>query len=210
MKLNQLNRISNLTPGKTTNESPAFQGPSPVPNENNQEMENHLLQQVRDLEEINVHLIEVIDKQAKELAGTSAKNAKFISIIAHDLRSPFSIIISILDALKGSLSDYNQSEIEKFIDIASNSANRTLKLMDNLLAWTILQNKEKVFAPVKLNLKELLTEEIETIHMLAKQKQITLNHLIPSNLYVSADLQMVKTILRNLIGNAIKYTNTGG
>jgi signal transduction histidine kinase len=95
-------------------------------------------------------------------------------------------------------------------NMAYNSANNTLILLDNLLVWAVSQNKEKNFNPVKINLYELLGEEIESLNTSAKQKQIALNHSIEPNLNVTADLQMVKTILRNLISNAIKFTNING
>ena len=75
-------------------------------------------------------------------------------------------------------------------------ANNTLNLLDDLLEWTISQNREKSFNPVKINLHKLLRDEIECINTSARQKQITLHHSIAPNLNVSADLQMVKTIFQ--------------
>ena len=169
-----------------------------------------LMLRLKELEELNAHLEILVDKRTKELISVAATNAKFISIIAHDLRSPFASIIGVLEILKVSLNQQNMNDIENYIDIAYNSANRTLILLDNLLAWTISQNKEKNFNPVKINLYELLREEIENITTSARQKQITLNYSIAHDLNITADLQMAKTIIRNLISNAIKYTNTGG
>jgi signal transduction histidine kinase len=137
-------------------------------------------------------------------------NAKFLSIVAHDLRSPFSSIIGILELLKLSLRKFNKNEVEEYINIVYNSANNTLSLLDNLLIWAVSQNKEKNFNPVKVNLYELLREEIESLRTVARQKQIAMSHSIEPGLNVTADLQMVKTILRNLINNAIKYTNING
>jgi signal transduction histidine kinase len=162
------------------------------------------------MKELNAYLEKLVEQQTMELTEVVATNTKFISIIAHDLRSPFNSILGALELLKEKLDQYNINDIEKYINLASNSANRTLNLLEGLLAWTISQNKEKSFNPVKINLHELLLYEIESINPLATQKQITLNHSIAPYLNVSADLQMVKTILRNLISNAIKYTNTGG
>jgi signal transduction histidine kinase len=158
------------------------------------ELENHFKLQMQEMEEQNAHLEKLVELRTKELTKVAETNAKYISIIAHDLRSPFCSIILALEFLKE----------------ATHSANKTLDLLDDLLTWAISQNKEKSFNPVKINLSELMTDEIESIHTSAKQKQITLNHSIPPDLNVAADLQMVKTILRNLISNAIKFTNSGG
>jgi two-component system, sensor histidine kinase and response regulator len=165
---------------------------------------------LKNLEKHNTHLKNLLDQKTRELSEVVETNSKFISILAHDLRSPFSSILGVLEILKESLVEYDVNEIEKYIDIVSDSASRTLHLLDNLLVWTISQNKEKTFHPVKINLYELIAEEIESSITTARQKQITLDNSIEPGLNVRADLQMVRTILRNLIGNAIKYTNAGG
>jgi signal transduction histidine kinase len=165
---------------------------------------------IRELQEKNALLEDKIEQQSKKMTEISVTNSKFISIIAHDLRSPFTSIIGVLDLLKESLNDFSLYDIVKYVNIASNSADKTLTLLDNLLAWTIIQNKEKNFSPVKIDLLELIEDEIDCLSISAKQKLINLEHAIAPGLNVCADLQMVKTIFRNLIGNAIKYTNPGG
>jgi signal transduction histidine kinase len=172
--------------------------------------EKQLLLRLREMEEINASLELLVEQRTNKLVEIVSTNGKFLSIIAHDLRSPFSSIIGILELLKMSLKEFNKNEIEEYVDIVYKSANNTLVLLDNLLIWAVSQNKEKNFKPVKINLYELLIEEIENLKTLASQKQIALNHLIKPDMNVTADLQMVKTILRNLISNAIKYTNVNG
>lgn len=172
--------------------------------------EKQLLARLRELEDINTGLELVVEQRTGKLIEIVSTNGKFLSIIAHDLRSPFSSIIGILDLLKMSLKEFNKAEVEEYVDIVYNSANNTLILLDNLLVWAVSQNKEKNFKPVKINLYDLLREEIENLRNLAEQKQITIMHSVGSDLNVTADLQMVKTVLRNLISNAIKYTGTNG
>jgi signal transduction histidine kinase len=115
-----------------------------------------------------------------------------------------------LDILGDNIDDYTKEEIEKLIHIASNSAINTYNLLENLMAWSVSQNKEKNFNPVKIDLHELIIKEMESYQILALQKQITINHSIAPNLHVTADIQMVKTIFRNLMSNAIKYSNANG
>jgi signal transduction histidine kinase len=172
--------------------------------------EKKLLLRLREMEELNTGLELLVEQRTSKLVEIVSTNAKFLSIIAHDLRSPFSSILGILELLKMSLKELDKNEIEKYIEIIYNSANNTLTLLDNLLVWALSQNKEKNFKPIKINLYELLREEIESLKTLASQKQITLSHLVKPDVNVTADLQMVKTILRNLISNAIKYTNVNG
>jgi signal transduction histidine kinase len=160
--------------------------------------------------ELNASLEILVEQRTSKLLEIISTNGKFLSVIAHDLRSPFSSIIGILELLKLSLKEFNKDEIEEYINIAYNSANNTLILLDSLLSWAVSQNVEKTFNPVKINLYELLQAEIENLKTLAKQKQIIISHAIEPGLNVTADLQMVKTILRNLINNAIKYTNMCG
>jgi len=172
--------------------------------------EKQFMFRLQEMEEINAHLEELVVQRTKKLAEVVTANTKFISIISHDLRSPFSSILYALDIIKQSLNDNDINEIEKYIDMASHYTNSTLNLLDDLLEWTISQNEGNRFNPVKINLYQLVTDEIECIRASASQKEMTLNHSITPDLNVTADIQMLKTILRNLIGNAIKYTNTGG
>jgi signal transduction histidine kinase len=172
--------------------------------------EKQLLSRVNEMEEVNVQLEKLVEERTEKLAEVIATNAKFLSLLAHDLRSPFQSIIGALDLLQESYNDNDQVEIETYITMANNSVNTTLRLLENLLSWTSMQNKEKNFNPVKIDLYEVILSEIENFNTSATQKLITLNHSIAPNLYATADLEMVKTILRNLINNAIKYSYLGG
>jgi signal transduction histidine kinase len=172
--------------------------------------EKQLMSRLKEMEQLNASLELLVEQRTNKLVEIVSTNGKFLSIIAHDLRSPFSSIIGTLELLKMSLKEFKQDEIEEYINIVYNSANNTLTLLDNLLVWAVSQNKEKNFNPIKINLFDLLKEELENLRTLASQKQIRLTHSVESDLYITADLQMVKTILRNLISNAIKYTNING
>ena len=125
--------------------------------------EKQLLLRLREMEEINVSLELLVEQRTNKLVEIVSTNGKFLSIIAHDLRSPFSSIIGILELLKMSLKEFNKNEIEEYVDIVYNSANNTLVLLDNLLVWAVSQNKEKNFKPVKINLYELLRVELRII-----------------------------------------------
>jgi signal transduction histidine kinase len=172
--------------------------------------EKEILTRLHEMEQLNSSLEILLEQRTSKLTEIVSTNAKFLTIIAHDLRSPFSSIIGILELLKLSLKEFNKQEIEEYVDIVYNSANNTLVLLDNLLVWAVSQNKEKNFKPVKINMFELLTEEIENLKTLADQKQISIVQFTGPGLNAIADLQMVRTILRNLICNAIKYTDING
>jgi signal transduction histidine kinase len=166
---------------------------------------------IREAEKFNTRVDNLVRQRTKVLMESVETNAKFISILMHDLRSPFISTINVMEILMESMHNGDDIvEIEQYVNIAADSAKKTLRLIDNLLAWAVSQRKEKSFTPVKINLNELLTEEIGNVNITTKLKQITLNHSIPHGLNVTGDIQLVKTILRNLISNAIKFTDKGG
>src|SRR5512133_1022470 len=105
--------------------------------------EKQLLSRLKEMEDLNASLELLVEQRTVKLIEIVSTNGKFLSIIAHDLRSPFSSIIGILELLKMSLKEFNKAEVEEYVDIIYNSANNTLTLLDNLLIWAVSQNKEK-------------------------------------------------------------------
>ncbi len=171
---------------------------------------NSLMLRLQEMERLNASLKKLLDQQTKELAEAVAVNAKSISIIAHDLRSPICTVLTAMEFIKDSLVHQNTDEIEHCIKIATGSAHIAIDLLDNLAEWAILQKKGQKFNPVKINLKQFIRREIEDLSNYANQKKISLNFFISPDLDVCIDLQMARTIIRNLINNAIKFTDTGG
>ena len=171
---------------------------------------NPLMLRLQKIEAINSNLLETLDQRTKELAEVVDANAKSICVIAHDLRSPFCTALAALELLKANLVHHNTDSIEHFVKIASGSLHSAINLLDNLAEWAMLQNNGQKFSPVKTNLQELIRSEIENLSTYAKQKGISLNFSITPDLNVIIDLQMARTILRNLISNAIKFTDDGG
>jgi signal transduction histidine kinase len=215
MNYKQLNSPSKLRPVENAvngkKRSSGFSGPVGIEVDTNKASENYYMLQLKELKERNVHSEELVKQLGEKLIEVVTTNSKFISVIAHDLRSPFHSILGALELVRIKLEDHHyEDDLENYINMAANSAIRTLKLLDELLDWTLSQNAEKSFNPVKINLYELVMTEIVSIGFAAEQKNISLNHSITNNLSVAADIQMIKTVLRNLIGNAIKYTNIGG
>ena len=139
------------------------------------------------------------------LDNTRDNNAKFIALIAHDLRSPFHAITGALGLLKE-----NKEADKHYIQYVYESAKNTLNLINSLQNWAIAQNNGEYFNPVKINLSDLFKELIENIESSAKQKQIKFYDYVDSDLNIEADSQMVRAILRNLIDNAMKFTDCGG
>src|SRR5450759_5674687 len=99
--------------------------------------EKNLRIRLRELEETNISLKLLVEQRTSKLIDIVSTKGKFLSIVAHDLRSPFSSIIGILELLKLSLKEFNKEEIEDYVNIVYNSANNTLTLLDNLLVWAV-------------------------------------------------------------------------
>lgn len=160
-----------------------------------------------EMDRLDNNITRIVEKRTRELNELIIRKNKFLSILAHDLRSPFSSIIASLDLMKMNLELFNKNDFENYVNIAQNSSNNALKLLDNLLGWAAMQNADNGFKPAKINLQKLFLDEIEHLYDSARQKQLTINHSIADNIEVIADRQMLKTILRNLISNAIKFSN---
>ena len=124
-----------------------------------------------EVEKFNNRVDNLVRQRTKVLMESVETNAKFISIIMHDLRSPFISIINVMDILLESMhNDEDIVEIEKYVNEATDSAKKTLRLIDNLLAWAVSQRKEKSFTPVKINLHELLSEVMDNVNISAMTK----------------------------------------
>ncbi len=145
-----------------------------------------------------------------DLNKTNANKDRFFSIIAHDLRSPFGSMLGISEFLVKHFDDISHEELKEFNFSLNNSLNRIFKLLENLLQWANLQSGRLIFKPGIFDLKDLTAQVIEILHPAAEEKFIKLKNEINTELPVYADKNMISTVLRNLISNAIKYTNSGG
>jgi signal transduction histidine kinase len=151
-----------------------------------------------------------IKKDQLQLEELNLTKNKLFSIISHDLRSPFNSIIGLTDLLKYSTENKDLEESESLATMINTTAKSTLVLLDNLLNWTKSQTGQMSFTPTSLGLQPIVLEVFETLHTNAEAKSISLNYdsSIQTNVY--ADENMLKTILRNLISNSIKFTYTNG
>ncbi len=145
-----------------------------------------------------------------ELKQTNATKDKLFSIIAHDLRGPFGSIIGLLDILNDQIRDFDKDEIGKMVEIISNQAHNTYKLVENLLFWSRSQVGQISFYPESVYLKNIVSEVTEVLLPSAALKNVDIKTDIGQGLAVYADKEMLKIIIRNLISNAIKYSNIGG
>ena len=145
-----------------------------------------------------------------ELNELNASKDKFFSIIAHDLKNPFNTIIGFSGILKEEIKSGDSSAVEESANLINTSAIQTLRLLENLLDWANSQTWKIMFSPVPIKLRELFNDEYTVLNDMAIVKNIQFLSSIPDNLTIRADRNMIKTILRNLISNAIKFTHKNG
>jgi two-component system sensor histidine kinase/response regulator len=148
--------------------------------------------------------------QRKELLELNATKDRFFSIIAHDLRSPFQGFLGLTQILEEELSTLTMTEIKEIAASLSVSANNHFRLLDNLLQWSQTQKGSVPFTPEVINLNSLVEDSITPLIESAKTKGIEIASAISNSLEVFADKNMLQTVIRNLVSNALKFTNTGG
>jgi signal transduction histidine kinase len=152
----------------------------------------------------------IIEKDKLELEALNQTQNKLFSIIAHDLRSPFNNILCLSELLSEKVAATENSESEEFVDLINITAKNTLSLLDNLLNWAKSQTGELGFSPEKINLSKVISHIIELKTSQAKAKNISLYFSATDEIELSTDENILGTVLRNLISNAIKFTNPGG
>ena len=168
---------------------------------------NRKLQQInRELNQLNEQLKES-EKNLKELNYTKDK---FFSIIAHDLRNPLGAFISLSETLVKDFDKQNKDEVKELTEGLYKSSKSLYALLENLLDWSRIQTNRIKFNPVNVDLWYVLNSSLAAVSLNAEQKNIIIKNNIPRDTYVYADVNMVITILRNLLVNAVKYTHEGG
>ena len=146
-------------------------------------------------------------KRSQELQQLNEVKDKFLSIVSHDLRSPINSLTAILDlADKKNLSvdEFNQLNVE-----VRKRLNHVSRLINNLLDWALLQMDNMKIQQVKIDLANMVDENLKLLEAMPAKKIQCLN-LVPSNTFGWADPNMINLVLRNLIFNGMKFSETGG
>jgi PAS domain S-box-containing protein len=164
---------------------------------------------VRDITELTLKEAE-IELKNQELELLNLEKEKFFSIIAHDLRSPFASLISLSEVLMNRT--YNFS-VDQMCELASSIYKTTLstnELLEDLLNWSGTRRGTRSFQPIEATFETMMQNTLTNMHYLAENKGITLNNTIAAHTIIKADPYMFQTIIRNLVGNSIKFTPSGG
>ncbi len=153
---------------------------------------------------------EELNNYSKQLEALNESKDKLFSIIAHDLRAPFTAILGYSSILKTENEALTRVEMERYTTNIENAAKNTLLLIESLLDWSRTQLGGIQFNPKKLYLNEVITDILHLLHPDSVNKSIALTSQVSVSAVVFADENLLKTIIRNLVHNAIKFTPEGG
>jgi signal transduction histidine kinase/ligand-binding sensor domain-containing protein len=207
-RLNQLNRQQNILKKLVEQRTHEI------------EEKNHiLLEQTKELSEIN-NLMDVqqhfIHEQSKELWASNEKLSslnetkdKLFSIIAHDLKNPFTSILGIHENLARRYDTMNDAKRKHKLETVYASSKKIYKLLETLLDWARTQTGKINFNPEEFILNELIDDTILFVENLALEKKIGITQCLKNRVIIFADKNMLTTVIRNLITNAIKFTENG-
>lgn len=149
-------------------------------------------------------------ESSRELQVNIQTKDKLFSIIAHDLRSPFTALAGLTEILATQLKSLEPSAIEEFSKNINESSLKLLALIDNLLHWARSQTGRLTLKPQTVSIVDLIKQAAEVQDTQAKQKEIELSILAEQNVVVKVDTDTMNTVFRNLISNAIKFTKPNG
>jgi signal transduction histidine kinase len=149
-------------------------------------------------------------RQSIELQELNVTKDKFFSIIAHDLRGPMGGFMGLTDLLTEELSNMSMAEIQEFLGSMRESATNLFKLLENLLQWARVQQGGIIFNRERVLFRPIVIESLELIRESAKKKGITIISDISEELEVFADSNLLQTVIRNLVSNAVKFSARGG
>ncbi|MBN2524028.1 MAG: hypothetical protein JXB24_12215 [Bacteroidales bacterium] len=185
-----------------------------------EEQNEMLLDKTKKLNEINKLLEKrqkFIRNQAEKLIQTNDKlktlNAtkdKFFSIIAHDLKNPFNSILGFCEIILLKYDSMKEEKKKQLIQVVYDSAQNVFELLENLLQWSRSQTDTIPFQPEEFIVNDIIQSNIALTDNLVKEKNLKIEHNLKKEIKVYADKNMIKTVIRNLITNAIKFTQEGG
>ena len=151
-----------------------------------------------------------IRESQKALKDLNATKDKFFSIIAHDLRGPIGSLNSFLDLFTQGEYKLSDEEMKTNLEVMKVASNKTYELLENLLTWSRSQMDDIAFEPKLNNLKDLVDLNISLFTHVAQRKEIQLISNVNSDILFVFDYDMMNTVFRNLINNALKFTHTRG
>ncbi|HET6556137.1 MAG TPA: PAS domain-containing sensor histidine kinase [Prolixibacteraceae bacterium] len=144
------------------------------------------------------------------LRKLNSNKDKFFSIVAHDLKNPLNAIVGFSEMLQEKLQKYDHKDLEDMADIIHKSSMGIAELLENLMTWASSQTGRLTYHPQSIDLIFIISNTINLLSAQSQKKSIIINVNLPLALQVKADQDMMNTVVRNLVSNAIKYTDING
>ena len=167
---------------------------------------------VSDITEAKKNYARLIE-YTESLKSLNATKDKFFNIIAHDLRNPFSGIIGLSEMMESKIleeENHRIEEIANFARLINASSKSAYSLLENLMQWAKAQTGEISYKPQKISVNDIVDSTLQVLIGSAFKKQIVIEKDLEDGIHVYADQSLFSTILRNLIGNAIKFSYFNG
>jgi PAS domain S-box-containing protein len=171
--------------------------------------EPHIISIVRNITERKTREKEIVSQNI-ELKRINDEKDKFFSIVAHDLKGPFSSFLGLTEIMAEEIPKLPISEVIKLAAKMRDSARNLFSLLNNLLEWSLVKQGIASFKPVKGVLSKEVNECIATFSEVGQKKNISINNLLSPEIEVYADQNMLHSLMRNLLSNGIKFTHEGG
>jgi signal transduction histidine kinase/CheY-like chemotaxis protein len=170
------------------------------------ELEEKVRERTSELENANKQL----RQSEAQLMELNATKDKFFNIVAHDLKNPFTSLLGATELLFNNIENMDRTKIRKLAQILNDSAKSGYSILLNLLDWSRSQTGTIRINLQKLNIGKVIDENIADVHLNSIDKEISISAEIPEDIQVIADRNMINTVVRNLISNALKFTHRGG
>lgn len=151
-----------------------------------------------------------LQEYATELDHLNKGKDRFLSILAHDLKGPFGSMVNLSGLLAENFSKFRPEDVERQLNMIYQTTRRTYNLFEDLLLWSASNLGKLPFEPVRIEFGGLCEDVLESLRFKADAKKIKLSNTSVSNVNVTADVNMLKAVLRNLIANALKFTPEHG
>jgi two-component system, sensor histidine kinase and response regulator len=155
-------------------------------------------------------LIKELEEHKQQLAELNSTKDKFFSILAHDMRNPVSALYTFSNHINTNKKEISTSDLHEYLSVIHTTAKSLSELLEELFLWANLKSNRCNFMPDTLLLLDVVTSINSLLMANAIQKSIKLANKVDPQLQIYADRNMVQTILRNLITNAIKFTPQNG
>lgn len=163
---------------------------------------------------IRIIEIRLENDELKELyeqqSALNFSKTKFFQIIAHDLRAPFHGLLGFSEVLAQERDTLDDSSIQNIAEYLNDTAQSTYNLLESLLNWAMAEGGRFVYHPINFELKQATRIVYDVLNTLAMKKNIQLIESTPSHLKVYADINMITSVIQNLVSNALKFTKVDG